>query len=90
METIKRVRCPSVIIHGWLDEMVQYEDSIEMLINGFTNTQAHLFIRDKMQHQYVSSIWKRRQNVRLNLKGKIFKTLSYSLRGLGVLKTLIA
>ena len=34
-EIIKNVKCPSIILHGMKDTMVNHEDSIEMLMNGF-------------------------------------------------------
>ena len=44
------VRCPTCIIHGLEDQMVPYEDSIELLEAGFTNCRAQLFLRDRMTH----------------------------------------
>jgi hypothetical protein len=46
----KKVRCPTAIFHGVIDGMVPYEQSLEMLLEGFVNCNAHLFLRDGMEH----------------------------------------
>lgn len=36
------------------DNMVQYEDSIHMLTEGFSKCQAHLFLRENMLHNALN------------------------------------
>ena len=50
LESATRVRCPAVIFHGLLDKMVPHQDSIDLILEGFTHTKAHLFLRRSMQH----------------------------------------
>ena len=49
-DTVKKVKCPSVIFHGIQDKMVPYQHSIEMLLQGFISCQAYMFLRDGMEH----------------------------------------
>jgi hypothetical protein len=39
-----------MILHGVKDSMVPYQHSIEMLLEGFINCKAHMFLRDGMEH----------------------------------------
>ena len=49
-QAVTKVQCPSAIFHGVKDTMVPYQHSLEMLLQGFTNCQAHMFLRDGMEH----------------------------------------
>lgn len=46
----KKIKCPTVIFHGIMDSMVPFQNSMEMLLEGFTNAQAHMFLRENMEH----------------------------------------
>lgn len=49
-EAAQQVTCPTVIFHGIKDAMVPWQNSIEMLIQGFSNCEAHMFLREDMEH----------------------------------------
>ena len=50
IEKVKDVKCPTIILHGMKDDLVDYEDSIEMIMKCFFKSEAHLFLLDKMTH----------------------------------------
>jgi hypothetical protein len=50
IEVVKTVKCPAVILHGMNDEIVDSEDSLDLLTQGLNNCHAHIFLRDKMSH----------------------------------------
>ena len=50
VEKANNTKCPTIIMHGLKDEMVPYQDSIELMQKGFLKSQTHLFLRDKMTH----------------------------------------
>jgi len=50
MKILHNVTCPVAIIHGIDDKLVPLGDSESILIDGFTNTKAHLFERQGMTH----------------------------------------
>jgi len=52
----KNVVCPTAIFHGMNDNMVPYQHSMEMLINGFIKAQTHMFLRDGMEHNRIDYI----------------------------------
>ena len=64
----KSVACPTLIFHGMMDSMVPYQQSIEMLLEGFVNARAHMFLRDQMEHN------------RFNYDSDIIKPLKYFLK----------
>ena len=49
-EKVVKVTCPTIIVHGLQDSMVDFHDSIQLLMQGFTNSKCHLFLRDQMGH----------------------------------------
>ena len=58
-EVARKIRCPVLVYHGLKDTMVPYQHSIEMLIDGFTQCKAHMFLRQDMEHNkfdYINDI----------------------------------
>ena len=47
-ENAKKVKCPTVIFHGVKDTMVPFQHSLEMLLHGFIDCEAHMFLREDM------------------------------------------
>ena len=59
MKIVNKVKCPVAIVHGIDDKLVPIKDSQSLLVEGFTNTKAHLFQRQGMTHNqyfYVSDV----------------------------------
>lgn len=50
IEVVKTVKCPTAILHGINDEIVDSEDSVDLLMKGFISSKTHLFLREKMRH----------------------------------------
>jgi len=50
IKVVNEVMCPTIIMHGMEDKLVPYQDSIDLTMNGFKNSQTHLFLRDTMSH----------------------------------------
>lgn len=50
MEKADKIVCPTIIIHGAQDNLVLFQDSIDMINDHLTNSMSHLFIRDQMNH----------------------------------------
>lgn len=58
-ETAKNIKCPVLVYHGLKDTMVPYQHSIEMLIQAFVACEAHMFLRQDMEHNkfdYINDI----------------------------------
>lgn len=58
-EVAKKIKCPVLVYHGLKDTMVPYQHSIEMLIQGFIQSEAHMFLRQDMEHNkfdYINDI----------------------------------
>ena len=49
-ERAKKIRCPTMIVHGLRDNLVSHNDSIDLLRHSFNKCKAHLFLRDYMVH----------------------------------------
>jgi dipeptidyl aminopeptidase/acylaminoacyl peptidase len=49
-DSSKKVQCPTIILHGIQDFIVPFEHSIEMLLLGFKNCNAHMFLQENMEH----------------------------------------
>lgn len=45
LEKADKIVCPTIIIHGAQDNLVPYQDSIDMINNHLTNSMSHLFLR---------------------------------------------
>lgn len=52
----QKVTCPTAIFHGIQDAMVPYQHSMELLVKGFVNAKAHMFLRDGMEHNRIDYI----------------------------------
>lgn len=50
LKTANKIKCPTAILHGLQDMMVPSQDSIDLIMEGFIHTKAHLFLRKNMQH----------------------------------------
>ena len=70
------MKCPVVIFHGIKDTMVPYEHSMDMVMEGFINCKAYIFLRQDMEHN------------KFDYKHDILSPLKYFLRINKVLKTL--
>ena len=50
LEKARKVECPTCILHGMRDDLVDYEDSMELISKHFVKNKAHLFLRHGMTH----------------------------------------
>ena len=56
MKVANGVKSPTFICHGIEDEVIPYKDIVELLLNGFLNSKAHLFLREKMDHNNMDTV----------------------------------
>lgn len=50
IEKAKKIECPTCILHGMKDDLVDFEDSVELISKYFIKNKAHLFLRHGMTH----------------------------------------
>lgn len=50
---MKKITCPTIIIHGIKDTMVSYHDSLDLAKSSFNKCLCHVFLRLNMTHNQL-------------------------------------